>query len=79
MLKVTNMNSLNHAVYEDWVLPELKRQNDLKRQVEIDEAKEELGFNRYITFPYTPREDRKIKTAAGVWGLISEIFNKISI
>jgi len=33
------LNNINQAVYEDWVLPELKRQKELKRQVEIDEAK----------------------------------------
>lgn len=66
------MNHLiNQGVYEDWVLPELKRQKELARQVAIDEATMDIGQTRYETFPYTPRDDRRVKPAS-IWAFISQ-------
>jgi len=56
----------------------LKKQRNLAKQVAKDEAVMDIGFNRYPTFPYTPRDDRKPRGAGG-WGLMKEIISQFSI
>lgn len=58
-----------HPQAIELMYPSLKKQDALKRQVEIDEAPMDIGQTRYETFPYTPRDDRKVKPAS-IWALL---------